>query len=72
MWELSLSLGVTHQIGAVLLVGCLGGRNAGNLLGILSYRLNIVSHLLPKVAGALIISSNFNLAIYWAFILEPA
>lgn len=25
----SLSLGVTYQIGAVLLVGCLGGRNAG-------------------------------------------
>jgi biotin transport system substrate-specific component len=25
----TLSLGVTYQIGAVLLVGCLGGRNAG-------------------------------------------
>lgn len=27
----SVSLGVTYQIGAVLLVGCLGGRNAGAL-----------------------------------------
>lgn len=27
----TLSLGVTYQIGAVLLVGCLGGRNAGAL-----------------------------------------
>lgn len=27
----ALSLGVTYQIGAVLLVGCLGGRNAGAL-----------------------------------------